>query len=99
MTKEITEDRFERYYALSKKAFEILQKAVHKGRERRAKEILEMVSCYLKDAKYFQSQGDLVNAFAAVNYAHGWIDCACRLGIFKVNNNKLFAVDEKRKAH
>ena len=29
--------------------------------------------CY-DDAIHFAAKGDLVNAFAAVNYAHGWLD-------------------------
>ena len=40
----------------------------------------------------FQKKGDFVNSFAALNYAHGWIDSGVRLGIFKVNDNKLFTV-------
>mgnify|MGYP001563018075 CR=1 FL=1 len=49
------------------------------------------VEAYLKDAKHFEERGDFVNAFAALNYAHGWLDAGAKLGIFDVNNSKLFA--------
>ncbi len=52
-----------------------------------------MVEAYVGDAAYFEKQGNLVNAFAAINYAHGWLDCGARLGIFKVKNNKLFTIE------
>ena len=37
------------------------------------------VDCYLKDSKHFQEKGDYVNAFGALNYAHGWLDSGARL--------------------
>jgi hypothetical protein len=33
-----------------------------------------------------------VNSFAALNYAHGWLDSGVRLDIFKVRDNKLFTI-------
>jgi hypothetical protein len=33
-----------------------------------------------------------VNVFAAVNYAHGWLDCGARLKIFDVRDDKLFTI-------
>jgi len=52
-----------------------------------------MVKCYLSDARHFESQGDFINAFAAINYAHGWMDSGARLGIFKVQDDKLFTIE------
>lgn len=43
---------------------------------------LEMVRCYRTDAGNFMNDGDLVTAFAAINYAHAWIQCFRRLGLF-----------------
>jgi len=40
-----------------------------------------------------EKKQDIVNAFACLNYAHGWLDCGARLGIFKVADNRLFVVD------
>ena len=100
--KTITKEKLESYYALSKEALEIIKSSIIEGQEARAKEVIEMTECYLSDAKHFQKNNDFVNAFACINYAHGWIDCACRLKIFKINNNNnnnnmLFAVDAKEK--
>jgi len=54
--------------------------------------IFEMVECYLSDSKHFEKEGDLINSFGAIYYAHGWIDCGVRLGIFDVHDDKLFTV-------
>ena len=51
-----------------------------------------MAENYISDAHFFEKKADLVNAFAALNYAHGWIDCGVRLGIFNVKDNKLFTL-------
>ena len=84
--------RIDKYENLTEKALEIAKKSIAKGREKDASEIIEMVSCYLSDAKHFEKQGHYVNAFACVNYAHGWLDAGSRLGIFDVKDNKLFVV-------
>lgn len=84
--------RLDKYRKLSEKALEIARKSIAKGREKDAKEIIEMVSCYLSDAKYFEKQGHFVNAFACINYAHGWLDAGSRLGIFDVKDSRLFVV-------
>ena len=84
--------RIDKYRSLTEKALEIAKKSISKGRKKDAKEIIEMVSCYLSDAKYFEKQGHFVNAFACINYAHGWLDTGSRLGIFDVKDSKLFVV-------
>jgi len=43
---------------------------------------LEMVDCYRSDATDFIKAKDLVTAFAAINYAHAWIGCFGKLGLF-----------------
>ena len=63
--------------------------------EKYSKEIFEMVENYLSDAKHFESKDDFVNAFAALNYAHGWLDSGVRLDIFKVKDDKLFTIKWK----
>jgi len=45
-----------------------------------------------KDAKYFEDKGDIVSAFAALNYAHGWLDAGARIGVFIVKDSRLFTV-------
>ncbi len=92
MKDRITKEKFERHLILTTKALEEIEKNVVKGKSKQAKEIIEMASNYLSDAKYFKEKGDIVNSFAALNYAHGWIDSGVRLGIFNVHDNKLFTV-------
>ena len=46
----------------------------------KAQDIIGMVKAYHSDAKYSLDEGRGDDAFAAVNYAHGWIDCGVRLG-------------------
>ncbi|MBI2628974.1 DUF357 domain-containing protein [Candidatus Pacearchaeota archaeon] len=94
MQDKITKEKLNKYFNLSSKALEIVKnkKNIAKGKEKEAKEIISMVENYLSDAKFFEKKQDYVNAFAALNYAHGWIDSGVRLGIFNVNDNKLFTV-------
>ena len=58
-------------------------------------EFLDMIERYLADAKHFQEKGDIVNAFAAINYAHGWLDAGARIGLWDVGDSNLFTVDDK----
>ena len=88
----ITQEKIDKYKNLTEKALEIVKKSIIKGKNKEAKEIINMVQNYLSDSKYFENKGDLVNAFAAINYAHGWLDSGARLGIFLVSDDKLFTV-------
>jgi len=90
--KTISKEKLEKYFSITSKALKKAKNAIIKGKEKEAKEILEMASNYLSDAKHFQEKGDFVNSFAAINYSHGWLDSGVRLGIFDVEDNKLFTV-------
>ncbi len=92
MENQITEGKIGRYKELTEKALKIAKKSIAKGREKEAKEIIQMVECYLSDAVYFEKKGNYVNAFACINYAHGWLDAGSRLGIFEVKDSRLFVV-------
>ncbi|MDD5012354.1 MAG: DUF357 domain-containing protein [Candidatus Nanoarchaeia archaeon] len=92
MKDRITEEKLKKYFSLTSEALKEVKKNIIKGREKYAKEIIEMVSNYLSDAKHFEKKGDFVNAFAALNYAHGWLDSGVRLDIFDVTDDKLFTV-------
>ena len=85
--------RLEKYFSISEQALAQAQKAINPNKKEEAKKILEMVSCYLSDARHFEKKLDYVNAFAAINYAHGWLDSGARLGIFKVTDSKLFTIE------
>ena len=92
MKKTITKQKLERYFKLTTGALQIAKKSIIKGKEKHAKEIIEMVSNYLSDAKHFEKNQDFVNTFAALNYAHGWLDAGVRLDVFDVQDDKLFTI-------
>ena len=92
MKSTITLEKIEKYKDLTSRALKIAKKSVVKGKETGAKEVIDMVSNYLSDSKFFEEKQDLINAFATLNYAHGWLDAGARLGIFDVNDNKLFTI-------
>jgi hypothetical protein len=92
MAKEIENSKLRRYFEITRKALEKAGKAISKKHEKSALQILDMASRYYKDAQWFENRGDFVNAFAAINYAHGWLDAGSRLGIFKVKDSKLFVI-------
>ena len=52
-----------------------------------------MVERYLQDAQHFKEKGKIVDAFAALNYAHGWLDAGARLGLWDVHDSRLFTKD------
>lgn len=92
MEDKITKDKLKKYRELTEKAFAIAKKSITKGKEKDAEKIAEMVECYLSDSKHFEKKEDFVNAFGAIYYAHGWIDCGARLKIFEVTDDKLFTI-------
>ena len=92
MKDKITKQKLEKYFKLTEKALEKVKTKIIKGKEEQAKEIIEMVSNYLSDAHFFEQKNDFVNAFGALNYAHGWLDCGVRLEIFNVRDNNLFTI-------
>jgi uncharacterized protein len=88
----ITKEKIEKYFKLTETALKEAKKNIIKGKEPNAKEIIEMVENYLSDARHFEKKGDYVNCFAALNYAHGWLDSGVRLDVFDVKDNRLFTV-------
>jgi len=92
MQDRVTKEKIQRYRTITSKAIEIAKSSVVKGKGKEAKEIIEMVSNYLSDSEYFEKNKDLINAFAALNYAHGWLDAGVRLDIFDVKDNSLFMI-------
>ena len=88
----ITEEKLVRYFKITEKALKIAEKKIAKGREKEASQLLDMARRYYEDAKWFKNKKNYVDAFAAINYAHGWLDSGSRLGIFKVKNSKLFVM-------
>jgi len=89
---KITKAKINKYRKITEKALKIAKKSIAKGKEKQAEEIIEIIECYVSDSNHFEKKKEYVNAFACINYAHGWLDCAARLKIFNVKNRKLFAV-------
>ncbi len=92
MEDQITKEKIKKYFNLTEPALKKVKKNIIKGKEKQAEEIIKMVENYLSDAHHFEGKEDLINTFAAINYAHGWLDCGVRLGIFDVDDNRLFTV-------
>ncbi len=92
MQDKITKQKLTKYFKLTSTALEKAKNSIIKNKEEYAKEIINMVSNYLSDAKHFESKQDFVNAFAAINYAHGWLDSGVRLDIFDIKDNRLFTI-------
>ncbi len=90
--KTLTKEKIEKYFSVTEKAIEQIKSNIIKGKESQAKEIISMASNYISDAQHFFDKGNWINAFAALNYAHGWIDSGVRLKIFDVHDDKLFTI-------
>ena len=93
----ITQERLSRYLQITSKALEKVKIAspAPSHLRRAAEDFLSMAKAYYQDALHFQREGDFVNAFAAVNYAHGWLDAGARLGLFDVGgDHRLFTLLE-----
>lgn len=92
---EITPAKIEKYLATTQRAFDkITIVAPPKSfASRIAANFLDMATRYFSDAQHFHAKGDFINAFAQVNYAHGWLDAGARLGVFDVQgDDQLFTL-------
>ena len=90
--------KLEKYFDLTGRALKKvkLNKKAIIDVEKAALDFLDMAQRYYDDAKHFEKKGDKLTAFAALNYAHGWLDAGARLGLFDVGaDNELFTVDEE----
>ena len=92
MKDKITQEHLAKYFKITETALEKVKKSIISGKEDYSKEIISMVENYLSDAKHFEKEGKIVDSFAALNYAHGWLDSGVRLDIFDVKDDKLFTV-------
>lgn len=91
-SEKVTTARLQKYFSVTEKA---LAKAKPKnGREKEAELILDTAQRYFSDAKHFESKSEIVTAFAALNYAHGWLDAGARLGILETGgDSELFSAE------
>ncbi|MDP7116367.1 MAG: DUF357 domain-containing protein [Candidatus Woesearchaeota archaeon] len=93
---KITDEKLDKYFSVTGRALKKV-KITRSGKidwVASAEDFLDMATRYYKDAEYYKEKGDIVTAFASLNYAHGWLDAGARLGLFDVGgDNKLFTVD------
>ena len=95
MNSTITSEKLQQYFSITREALQKAQAAVDHTQKAQAEDFLDMASRYVEDADYFLTKKkDAVLAFAALNYAHGWLDAGARIGLFKVKDSRLFTVDE-----
>lgn len=93
-TQSLTQERVKKYLAITKKALSQLKHTSPKNthNEKIAQDFLTMATSYYSDAQHFYKKGELVNAFACINYAHGWLDAGARLGLWDTGGSELFTV-------
>jgi len=93
----ISDEKIDKYLGITKAALDKLKIAApdRSFGKKMADDFLNMAVSYYNDAVHFRETGDLINAFASVNYAHGWIDCGARIGLFDAfGDDKLFTLYE-----
>jgi len=86
---KITLEKLEKYIKLTEQALKQLENV----KDKNALILIDMSKRYYKDALHFKEKNDYINAFAAINYAHAFLDSAALLKLIKVKDNKLFMVD------
>ncbi|MEW5937212.1 MAG: DUF357 domain-containing protein [Candidatus Thermoplasmatota archaeon] len=95
MATELTSAKVRDYLSKTRSALEKLQVIAPDRSMARgcAEDFLAMARAYFSDAEHFFEKGEMVNAFACVNYAHGWLDAGVRLGLFDVGgDDQLFTL-------
>ncbi|MGM5482349.1 MAG: DUF357 domain-containing protein [Nanobdellota archaeon] len=94
---KLSQERLARYFDITNRALKkvkIQDSGSLESWKKAAEDFFDMATRYYDDALYFKEKGREMDAFAAVNYAHGWLDAGARLGLFDVeHDNNLFTVD------
>ncbi len=95
MIKEVTQEKLAKYFDVTSRALKKVKIPELSPEDRKkAEDFLDMAKRYFEDAKHFKDKGDWVTAFAALNYAHGWLDAGARIGLFDAgHDSELFTVD------
>ncbi len=91
----ITQEKLKKYFQVTTDAYTMAKASGNRlpSLKEQREDFLDMIQRYIKDAEHFEKKGEIVDAFAALNYAHGWLDAGARLGLFDVHDSKLFTVD------
>ena len=98
MKATITKIKLAKYFKVTETALSMAKiKPVLSEKDRElCEKYIDFCKRYLSDAWHFESKGDRVNAFAALNYAHAWLDAAAIsdwLDIKHKDRNKYFTID------
>ncbi len=94
----VSHEKLDKYFDVTGRALKMCKDAMNKEDKLKfsqAKDFYDMASRYYSDAQHFKKNNDYVLAFAALNYAHGWLDAGARIGLFDVHDSTLFTVDDK----
>ncbi len=92
--REITAEKLEKYFSITREAFAMARNSKDRLNMPSARaDFLDMIGRYINDAEHFEKKGEIVDAFAALNYAHGWLDAGARIGLFDVHDSRLFTAD------
>jgi hypothetical protein len=94
---QITKEKIEDYLKKTEDALDKIKIAAPERAHLRkiAEDFLVMANSYYSDAKHFFESENYLNAFACVNYAHGWLDAGARMGLFDVGSDDvLFTLAE-----
>jgi len=95
MNNTITKEKLDKYFSITKEALDMAKDKFDSSRLAEAEDFFDMASRYYSDAEhFFNDKKDMVLAFAALNYAHGWLDAGARIGLFQVKDSRLFTVDD-----
>ena len=88
---EISKERLTKYLKKTEDALaKIKITAPEKSHSKKiAEDFLTMARSYHSDAVHFFDNGQYVDSFACVNYAHGWLDAGARFGLFDVGEDDL----------
>ena len=96
--KEISLAKLQHYFDVTKRA--LAKVKIVQAHEQQGKDFLDMATRYYADATWFFKKDDYVHAFAALNYAHGWLDAGARARFFDVDgDSELFTVDKEWAEH
>ena len=81
VNRTVDEERLDHYLALTARAGADSTPLVAADSDagRQLQVLLRMADDYSSDATHFKEKGDYVRSFAAINYAHAWIDAAVKL--------------------
>ncbi|MBW2968420.1 DUF357 domain-containing protein, partial [Candidatus Woesearchaeota archaeon] len=73
----VTKEKLDKYFDVTGRALKKVKIKDHpdiKDSVKHASDFFDMAQRYYDDARHFMDKGDWVLAFAALNYAHGWLD-------------------------